>query len=70
MFNFIKFINQVVAGEDPIVAPEQATQIQASEAGATTVASDAVGKDGLSILPLARAVDGGRAAAASPSLLP
>jgi len=69
MFNFIKFINRVVAGEDPAVAAEQATQIQASEAGATTVASDAVGKDGLSILPLANAVDGGRAAAASPCLL-
>jgi hypothetical protein len=61
MFNFIKFI---------VVVAEQATQIQASEAGATTVASDAVGKDGLSILPSANAVDGGRAAAASPSLLP
>jgi hypothetical protein len=61
MFNFIKFI---------VVVAEQATQIQASEAGATTVASDAVGKDGLSILPSANAIDGGRAAAASPSLLP
>jgi hypothetical protein len=51
MFNFINFINQVVAGEDPEAAAQQASQIQASEAGTTAVASDAVGEDASSHLP-------------------